>query len=364
MKILRLLPLITGILVLSLSSCKEEIEFDGDFKETAVVYALLNQADSVHYVKITRAFGGSNNSVEVAKIPDSSYFQEIEVIIDEVIGNNVTRSWTLNDTILLNKEPGAFYSPEQKVYYFKTPSNAPLATSATYKLRATVNDGEFTVNGETKLVTGLSIGQPSQNASFSFASSNEQNKYVNSTIAVISGSSDVLDVRMEVAFDEYSNGIVQQQKTFTWKIGELSGSEVSSTSTFRSFGKTFFELVRDNATDDPAIDKRQLSGVRVMITGGSEDLNKYILLNKPASTLAQNKPTFTNLTASDGRAVIGLFSARSTVSQYKPEWVNAPPYYRAIDANSIKELCTGTITGGLLFCSDHPGDQAASYYCN
>lgn len=368
MKILRLFPLIAGLLVLGLTSCNEDIEFDGDFEETAIVFGLLNQADSIHYIKITRAFGGANNSLEVAQIPDSSYFQDIEVIVDEVINNNVTRSWTLDDTILTNKVPGVFYSPEQKVYYFKTDPGAPLLTSATYKFRATVNNGEFTVSGETQLVQGLSIVTPSQNASFSFATSNiSQFGYNSAPVNINPGSgengSDILDMRLEITFEEYFNN-VPVQKSFTWKLGEVNGDNVSSpNTTFYANGKIFYELIRDHVTDDPTITKRELVGIRLIATGGTENLNKYILLSKPSSGLAQNKPTFTNLSTSDGRRAIGLFSARSSVTQYKPEWVNQLPYYRAIDNNSMKELCTGQITGGLLFCSDHPSDQATSYYC-
>ena len=44
-----------GILCFSLvlNSCSEKIDLIGDFKETAVIYGLLNQADTLHYVKIT-----------------------------------------------------------------------------------------------------------------------------------------------------------------------------------------------------------------------------------------------------------------------------------------------------------------------
>src|SRR3990167_5736058 len=327
MKIFRLFPLVVGLLTLGLTSCNEDIEYDGDFKETAIVFGLLDQADSVHYIKITRAFGGGNNSLEVAQIADSSYFQNIYVVVDEVIGGAVTRSWTLDDTILENKAPGVFYNPDQKVYYFTTTDANPLVTNATYKLRATVNNGEFIVYG---------------------------------------GTSEVLDVRIKIFFDEYRAG-VPTEKSFTWKLGELNGSQINAGNTpFYANGQIFYELIRDNCTNDPTIDDRQLSRIQIITTGGADDLNKYILLNKPSSGLAQNKPTFTNITTSDGRRAIGLFSARSTVVQEKPEWVNALPYYRAIDNNSTKELCTGPITGSYLFCSDHPSDIAAavSYICN
>lgn len=365
MKILRLFPLLAGLLLLAISSCKETIDYNGDFEETAIVYGLLDQGDSIHYVKITRAFGGSNNSLEVAQIPDSSYFPNLSVVIEEVINSAVTRTWILDDTILNNKESGIFYNPDQKVYYFKTTTSNPLIATATYRLKADINNGEFMVYGETALIQNLSITNPSQFAALTFATSNvSQNGYNSSSIHINPGTSQVLDMRLIVAFDEYFNG-VPVQKTFTWKLGELSGSEITSGSTpFYANGKIFYQLVRDNCTDDPTITKRELASIKLVTTGGSDDLNKYILLNKPASSLAQNKPTFTNLSTSDGRRVIGLFSARSTVTQTKPEWVNTLPYYRAIDANSVKELCTGQITGSKLFCSDHPSDASTSYFCN
>lgn len=365
MKILRLFPFIALLAGLSLTSCKEEIDFDGDFEETAIVYGLLDQADSIHYIKITRAFGGTNNSLEVAQISDSSYFQNIDVVIDEVINNTITRTWTLDDTILTNKQSGVFYSPEQKVYYFKTDSSNPLLTTAVYKLRATVNNGEFTVYGETSLVKDVSFASPNPNGALAFATSDvAQNGYTTATIKANVGNSSVVDARLFVYFDEYI-GAASTEKSFTWKLGEIAIEAGSTSQIFPANGKTFFELVRDNATDDNAITKRELSHIKLQITAGSEDLYRYIELNKPSSGLAQNKPSFTNLTASNGRRVVGLFSSRSTVIMDKPEWLNIPPtYYRAIDNSSTKELCTGTITGGLLFCSDHPNDAATPYFCN
>lgn len=368
MKIFRLFPFAALLIALSLTACKEEIDNDGEFVETAIIYALLDQADTMHYIKITRAFGGTNNSLEVAQIPDSSYFQNLDVVVEEVINNTITRSWQLgannnfwiHDTILTHKLPGVFYNPEQKVYYFRTPATNPLSTQATYKLRATVNNGEFTVYGETKLVTGMVLNAPNQNAALSFATSNvSQNGYSNAAINVGIGGAAIIDTRIKVYFNEYFSGN-PVEKSFTWKIGEVATlNSVNSNHIFYATGKSFYDLMRENITDNASITRRELSRIQIQITGGSEDLYKYIQLSKPASSLAQNKPTYTNLTTSDGRRAIGLFSSRVTLTMEKPEWVNEPPvYYRAIDASSIKELCAGQITGSFLFCSDHPQDIA------
>ena len=74
------------------SSCEEDIILDGDFVETAVVYGLLDQADSIHFIKITRAFIGPGSALDIAQIPDSSYFNQVEATVSEVVnGKNSCR---------------------------------------------------------------------------------------------------------------------------------------------------------------------------------------------------------------------------------------------------------------------------------
>ena len=104
--------------------------------------------------------------------------------------------------------------------------------------------------------------------------------------------------------------------------------------------------------------------VRLLATCGTSDLNKYILVNQPSSSLAQTKPTFTNLSTSDGRPVVGIFSSRSTIIQEKLAYNPMAQTLRAFDKNTTKELCTGPITGTLWFCSEHIGDASELYHCN
>ena len=87
-----------------LFSCNEKLNLIGEFKETAIVYGVLDQADSLHYVKITRAFIGPGNAVQIAQIADSSYFDQVDATITEFVDGIQTRSWTLRDTIIDNKE--------------------------------------------------------------------------------------------------------------------------------------------------------------------------------------------------------------------------------------------------------------------
>ena len=115
----KLLYLFVGLV--ALSSCNEKIDFQGAFKETVVVYGLLDQADSLHYVKVNRAFIGPGNALDIAQIPDSNYFDDVEVTVSEYLDGNLSRTWVLRDTLVNTKDTnGVFYAPQEKVYYFKT----------------------------------------------------------------------------------------------------------------------------------------------------------------------------------------------------------------------------------------------------
>jgi len=367
-----------GLIVLN--SCNEKIKLIGDFVETAVVYGLLDQADSLHYIKINRAFIGPGNALEIAQIADSSYFTNVDATISEYLNGNLTRSWLLRDTILDNKDPnGVFYAPEQKVYYFKTmptgfngviqsstnPQMTSLNPQAIYKIDIVINNGAFSVSGETELVRGITSAAATQNFNFKFAIN--PGEYTSTGITVSStGNSYVLNTQLKIAFNEWENN-TYSEKSFFWKLGEADVLP-SSSKIFTANGETFYDLMKSNCTENSSISKRTFKGVTIKITGGAEELYNFIAVNKPSSGLAQSKPTYTNLTATNGKRVIGIFSSRQTVEIYHPFYVSPQQsYLRALDKKSTRELCQGPITGLYLFCSNHPGDnvvnQEESYAC-
>jgi hypothetical protein len=369
-----------------LYSCNEKINLIGDFKETAVVYGLLDHSDSMHYVKITRAFIGPGNALELAQIEDSSYFNAVDATIEEIQGGNVLRTWTLKDTLIENKDTnGLFYAPFQKVYYFKT---LPTTTSSSgafgtvqtspnvmmsslnpdnqYRLKAVINQGEFEVTGTTNLVNGMTTTATSQNFTFKFASNPGEYKATSVTISN-SGNAHIVNAKLGIRIAEFIAGQASV-KTIDWRVGE-SDVLPNSAKTFSANGVTFYNLVNSNVTDDELIDERTFSGFEITVTGGSEDLNNYITVNQPASTLAQNKPTYTNLEVTNEYRVIGIFSSIQTIKTYRPFYISPQQaFIRAIDKKSTQELCEAPITGLLQFCSKHPADNVLgneeSFACN
>jgi hypothetical protein len=368
-------------IIIGLSSCNEKIDLLGDYQETAVVYGLLDHADSLHYIKITRAFIGPGSAVDLAQIPDSSYFNQVDATVTEYVGGVVTREWELRDTLVTNKEiNGAFYGPEQKVYYFKTLPTGPneaqqgspsaltssLNKDATYKLSIDIDNGKFTVLGETELVHGLTSPSNSQNFTFKFA--NNPGSYVSAGVAAVNtfGNAFVVNSSLKVIYNEYV-GVNKTVNSFDWKLGEASILPGESR-TFTAYGETFYTLMKNDVTVDPSITRRTFEGIEFTITGGHEELYNYMVVNAPSSSLSQSKPSYTNLTVTNGKRVVGIFSSRQTLKFYRPFFTNAAQaYIRAIDKKSTRELCQGPLTGLLLFCSNHPGDNVVgaeeSYAC-
>jgi hypothetical protein len=366
------------------TSCNEKINLIGDFTETAVVYGLLDKSDSIHFIKINRAFIGPGNSLEIAQIPDSNYFNQVDATVTEFINGSEVREWELKDSTIENKETGGvFYAPTQKVYYFKTKTckadgtqqlNSPLPSDllnslnglAKYKLKISVNGGEFEVYGETEIVGAVSTSAELQNFRFDFIENTGE--YAQSGISTtignpVLGKCYIVNTSLEVNFEEIIQSTLEvNTKTFKWNLGE-SEIEPGSSKSFTMNGQTFYDLIKSNVTANPLITKRRMKSIKVISIGGSQDLSNYMAVNKPSSSLAQNKPTFTNLTATGDHRVIGIFSSRYTRTTEKLYINPSNTSLRIMTVETVVELCKGAITGLLLFCSQHPADLGTNYAC-
>ena len=352
--------------LLTFTSCKETITLTNDQKETAVIYGILDQADTIHIIKINRAFSGTNNSLKVAQIPDSSYFKDVQAYIYEIKKGDTLRKWKLRDTLIDNKEPGIFYGPQQKVYYFETDKNNPLVgeSGRTYLFRGKFEKNKFEVTATTELIYGNSLLYPVSNGTnYSFANGIiDKPEYYSTGIKFKPGTAVTTNTALRITIREYI-GQEDTLKSFDWNVGDMDVTPNATSAGINALGTAFYPLIVKNCTNT-AITKRQLASIELRVTFASEVLYNYITLNKPSSSLAQNKINYTNLSATNGMRVIGIFTARNLKSEVKlsSDFINQNSI-RALNAQSTKELCLGSITNKLRFCSDVPADIPTSYTC-
>ena len=79
MKHFHIIPVVVLFIVV-FASCSTDVEIYADYKDVAIIYGMLNHRADTNYVKITRAFCGTNdnpiNAREVALISDSSNYPD------------------------------------------------------------------------------------------------------------------------------------------------------------------------------------------------------------------------------------------------------------------------------------------------
>ena len=76
--------------VLLFSSCKNDFDVIDDYKETTIVYSLLNFKDTSQYIRIQKAFLGEGNAYLMAQQSDSIYPDTSDFIVTLQKINNGT----------------------------------------------------------------------------------------------------------------------------------------------------------------------------------------------------------------------------------------------------------------------------------
>ncbi|MCG8576055.1 MAG: hypothetical protein MI810_14290 [Flavobacteriales bacterium] len=355
------------IAALGFKSCQTEFSVNGAYEITPVVMGLLDHGDSVHIIKITKAFLGDGDNLVYAKEPDSNYFQNVDARVIEYEGDGETktgREWQLQDSMVSNKDTdGIFYAPEQKIYYFEAND---LNEEYQYEIVADLDEGAHSFNAKTGMINGFSISSP---AVFS-------SDRINFNGATVNGDDDYKAYKFTVN-EALNAGLYNYKYIFRWREYYLDGSsqdfeleridkdvtqevpqQANSHSAF-FHGLEFFRWLGgyENTagqqqpgviTYDENVDRRMVLGIDIRISIAHSDLVQFMEVTKPQTGIAQSQPEFTNINGG-----LGLFSSRHIY-----ELKN----YR-LSTNSMKELCQGQYTATLQFCSQFPEDASESYAC-
>ena len=120
------ITLIVSLLYLFLISCNSDIEVITDWKETNVIYGLLDASKDTQYVKINKVFLGEGDAYEMAQFPDSINLNPSEMLVYlHKINFQDTILSVILDTTLMTKDSlqsngsdrGFFIDYDQNIIY-------------------------------------------------------------------------------------------------------------------------------------------------------------------------------------------------------------------------------------------------------
>ena len=305
------------------NACTTDVDLYADYKDIPVIYGLLDASQDTNFVRINRAFSGSNdnpvNAHDVALIADSCNYpgKLMAYILEykEVYGGRYepTGDTLQLDTITIHdKQEGYFYAPDQKVYF--TDDKAKFLNnnqSSKYKYQLVVFKDNDTVSAETGMVGGENFKITTSNLVFSLEPS-DKTKKIKFTAA---DNAVFYDVKMIFHYQEsHSDGpLVDKQVSYSTGPKNVDFLGIEDQAYYILYPENLlFNLLEDAIGADTVINtnhpnvKRYFppKPVEIIVSAGGDELYNYIQVNQQTG-FSQTIPDYTNISGG-----YGVFSSR------------------------------------------------------
>lgn len=326
----KLLKVICAIVLLQ-SSCSTDVDLIAPYKETPVVYGLLDASDSIQYIRINRAFLGEGDAYIMAQNPDSFNYSDILTVSLQRIKNGSLLQ-TLN---LVRKEnvvidPGIFATQSNVLYY--TDGNDSMYQDSEYKLTIINNQTGAVITSQTPVVDKISVDYPPSFGTIPFGDYNFP--FNVKWYGAVDGA--INDLTIRFYYNEYLKLDPSQSelKYADWQFPEVeNGTSVNTPLQLSINCEDFYRFVKGNVDENNAVE-RLFNRLDFIFTVGAKELYTYSLVNQPPTGIVQSIPDYTNI-----KGGIGIFSSRFTQKIVGKQ----------LDTRALDSLKTGIYTSKLGF---------------
>lgn len=294
--------------ILFFYSCNNELDINGELRETTVVYGLLNHADSVQYLKIYKAFLTEESALIAASNPDNIYYYDsIEVYLETVQteGGPSSQRIYFDTTTSIPKSPGVFSNPYQ-VLYRSRPGEPLLNENEIYKV---VIQNKYT--GKKTTATTPLINAPLNSNPFKWRAANSPsivpqfNPFTVFQIEVPSNAAQ-LEFLLEFRYLEKNrfSGLISKKGPIVVRMANTKNLKLEGFFDLQLSGNAFLTAVAQNISYNPDVIRYDdTSSIVIMVAG--QELIRYNEVNSPSLGIVEERPSYTNV--SNG---LGLVSCR------------------------------------------------------
>lgn len=303
-------------LVVLFGGCKQDIDLTAEYKNTPIVYGLLNSQDNIHYIRIQKGYLIDGDAYPAAGVTDSIYYNDSLVVrlIPYQGANTSGQPIIFGKTInTLPKDSGIFANNPNILYSY----TGSLDPSKSYKLQVvnTVSNDTF---GSAEL-TGVGLVQdfdviiPIEDllSGYNYMRLANANPYIVKWRPATNGA--IYDIKLRFPYLEYdANTNTLLKDTFIEFYILKSGSGVLESNVLNA-NVTAQALLSNLASKlEVHTDRYRVfdvnEGITLYFTAGGTSLTQYINSQiAQGSGLASNEalPPYTNI---DGG--YGIFSSR------------------------------------------------------
>lgn len=304
----RMIFLLISITSLS-SACREDFDLSATFEEIPVVYCILSEQDSVHYIRVQRAFiSRETNAFAIAQNPDSIYYTDIlEVELNEVeTGLTFTLERIEGDTIGLPKENGQFGNSPNIMYRLKKKIN----DGYTYRLALTNTVSGLKAHSETKIVGSFTSILP--NIQYTINWSGADDEVVNFNWKTAKYAS-LYDLMIDFNYMEWDVlGEDTLHKTLTWEIFQNLITQISEPDFgigYEYYTARFYQFIANHLPAENT-KRRKAESVNFHLSAGGQAFAQYVSHQQAQTGITGQMATapYSNI-----ENALGFFSSRYTM---------------------------------------------------
>ena len=294
--------LILSVFAIVFTACETDFDVNAEWDEVTVVYGLLDAGDenSTQLIKISKAFLGKMDALQMAQYADSINFDEGELAVKviRIKNNGITDTIVLDEVLTLRNE--GVFNDSIIVYSFENIDF--LNSNSEYELLIKNNITGNEVSSATNIVSNFNFDM---GAGFPFGfietwipGNSSATKFSDQRVSWGNSNDNGLQYQIDLIFNYQENNI---DKDLIYTTSVLEG-----TGQFAFEGEKFFNFLKNELVKDPSIERKFID-IDLVMTVGSEDLKTYRIINEEITGIVQERPQFTNI--NNG---IGLFSSRFT----------------------------------------------------
>ncbi|MSQ78899.1 MAG: hypothetical protein EXR21_04375 [Flavobacteriaceae bacterium] len=289
--------------VLICSACENDIDVNAEWKETAVVYGLLDPGTPTQFIRIQRTYqNGYGDAIKLAQVGDSLFFDTLSVSLDVYQnGNYVTTHIFYPDQSII-KDTGMFAAQPNTLYACNNAINKDY--NYHLKIRNPRSGKEYTSSTSIVRPSFIMGGLP---ALFYVAPNRSTSFRVNTGVRGLS-----YDMVLKFYYMEYDSSTsdsnlhsIQWINVSNFMASDDKGGEELI---MKLTGSLMYDFVAANVFPKAKV-YRRMKSCKVSFVGGAAALVDYISLSRPSIGIVQKKPEYSNI--SNG---LGIFSSRCTQS--------------------------------------------------
>jgi hypothetical protein len=337
------------------SACKTDFKLTAPWKEQMVIFGLLNQSDTVQYIRINKTYLGEGNAYTMAGVHDSTNYNHLLNVKMEKWsqgGGQLLATYVVDTTTSIAQIPGTFANSPQVLYRVHTGVANPLTDDAEYHLTVVNPVTNYTATGKTSLVLGYHSTNPNGLAlvmvsppDVFFSAYNFYNTSAPFNLHwQTSTNGRVFNPVLRIHYTEYDLSSNATAKYVDKDFGDFTSASIAGgEDQYASMTwEDFLNFMKSAVGNSNGVSKRVLGNCELIISVGGDEFNTYVQVNQPVTSITGDKPDYTNITNG-----IGLFSARYTfdVSNFNKPMSNA----------TIDNLAIDPLTCFLKF-TDHNGN--------